>query len=74
MEKQNTQAPVGWLGSYEEMGLYCGRSKRTIAGWVSSGRLRVKRLSSRCVMCRPADLDRCIQDLADEFEMREGQI
>jgi|GEM_PF-1394161 len=62
----------GWLGNYKQMAEYAGCSQRTVCRWISDGRLQVRRLSSRKVMCRPSDMDKCIQNLADSYEMGVG--
>lgn len=66
---ERSKAPVGWLGSYAAMAQYAGVSKRMIARWINHGDLQVRHLSARKVLCRPSDLDKCIENLAGQYEL-----
>lgn len=60
---------IGWLGSLEEMAQNGGVSKRTIGRWIADGTLKVRRLSAKKIVCRPEDISRAIQKVADRYEM-----
>lgn len=61
--------PTGWIGNADQMAVYAGVSKRSIVRWIAEGRLKVRHLSKRKIVCRPADLDRAIASIADAYEM-----
>jgi predicted site-specific integrase-resolvase len=63
-----TASPVGWLGSLKEMATYCGQSPRTVQRWIAAGHLKVRRLSKKSLVCKPADLDAAIRAVANRFE------
>jgi predicted site-specific integrase-resolvase len=69
MSKHINLTTPGWLGSYEEMAAYAGCSKRSISRWINEGDLKVRRLSSRKVICLPKDIDRCLIAISDRYEM-----
>ena len=63
-----SDAPVGWISGYQSMADYCGVSKRTIGRWIEGGKLKVRNLSPRKTICRPADLDRAVETVCDDYE------
>jgi len=65
-------APVGWLRNLGEMAAYGGVSRRTIQRWIESGKLKARYLSQKKIVCRPSDLDKCIEAVSQEFEVRNA--
>lgn len=63
----------GWLGSYQQMADYAGHSPRTIARWIAEGKLKVRHLGKRKVVCLPKHIDQCIESLADRYEMEAAR-
>lgn len=72
-EKVEVSTPVGWLGGYKSIARHAGVSPRTVCRWISEGQLKVRRLSARKILCRPADVDRAVQALCDAYEMEASR-
>jgi predicted site-specific integrase-resolvase len=70
--KSETNIP-GWIGTAADMAAYAGVSKRTIGRWIENGTLKVRHLSKRKMVCRPADLDKALLSVSDRYEMEAAQ-
>jgi len=65
-------APVGWLNGLQGIAQYGGVSRRSVQRWIESGKLKVRKISHKKLVARPADVDRCIEALSQEFEVRNA--
>ena len=63
-----TNTTPGWLKGGQGISLYANVSFRTAQNWIASGRLPVRRLSARLIMCKPEDVDAFIESEAHRFE------
>jgi len=58
-----------WLGSIDEIAHYGGVGRRTVDAWIASGALHVRRLSKRKLLCKPEDVDSCIEAESKRMEV-----
>ncbi|MCC5846666.1 MAG: hypothetical protein JJU29_01120 [Verrucomicrobia bacterium] len=72
IQAKNSSAPVGWLRGLGEISAYGGISKRTVQRWIVSGKLKVKYLSQKKIVCRPQEVDKCIEAVSQDFEVRNA--
>jgi predicted site-specific integrase-resolvase len=66
--EQFTNQYQGWLKGGQGIARYADVSFRTAQNWIASGRLPVRRLSARLIMCKPEDVDAFIESEAQRFE------
>jgi hypothetical protein len=66
--KELTNQYQGWLKGGQGIARYADVSFRLAQNWIASGRLPVRRLSARLIMCKPEDVDAFIESEAHRFE------
>jgi len=65
----NRNSIPGWIGTQQAIADYAGVSKRTVQRWITDGTLKVRHLSAKKIVCRPADVDKAVKAVSDRYEM-----